>query len=1250
MTDFTHLHVHSQYSILDGAASIEDLVDKAVKCNMKALALTDHGFMFGIKSFYDECKKKNIKPILGCETYVAKNGMHSKDGQKDYSGYHLILIAKNEIGYKNLIKLISEASISGFYMKPRIDHELLKKHSEGLIVSSACLGGEIPKKIEMGDLKGAEEAVLWHKEIFGEDFYLELMRHKTDDPKMKAEVFDRQEKVNPILIEFSRKHNIKLIATNDVHFINEEDAEAHDLLICLTTNADLDDPKRMRYTQQEWFKTPEEMAELFSDIPEAISNTMEIAEKVEDIELDSPPIMPEFEIPDPNFSYEIYKQKYSLEELCKEFGEEVCKRLGKDYKSLLRIKLESDYLEHLTYEGAKKRYGDSIPDNVKERLEFELQTVKSMGFPGYFLIVQDFINEARKQGVLVGPGRGSAAGSAIAYCTEITNVDPLKYNLLFERFLNPDRISMPDVDIDFDDEGREKVLEYVKNKYKEENVAQICTFGTMAAKMAVRDVARILKLPLNEADKLAKGIPDGGSLSNAYKIIIESEEKLGSLDKVAEDIKKQKAFDKKENEGKDENILKTREYILEQIKLARENKNELIIKTLKLASILEGSVRQTGIHACGVLIGHGGLSNHLPLMHKEGVSLLTTQYDGKLVESVGLLKMDFLGLKTLSILKDTLTNIKHSKGKEIDIEKISFEDNKVYELFGRGETSAIFQFESDGMKEHLKNLKPTEFEDLVAMNALYRPGPMDYIPNFIARKNGREEITYDHPIMEQYLDSTYGVTVYQEQVMLLSRALANFSRGESDNLRKAIGKKIITLMAQQKIKFIEGCQNNPEFIKGCTEYNKNPKELAEKIWKDWEAFAKYAFNKSHSVCYAYLAYQTGYLKAYYPSEFMAANLSRNLNDIKEIKKLMEECKRMRINVFGPCINESFEKFTVNNNDDVRFGLSAIKNVGSNAVKCIIQEREKNGKYKSIFDFVERVNLSAVNRKNIEALVYAGAFDSFGINRSQYFRASGNYETFIDALIQYGHQIQSSATDGLTLFGDTITVDAQKPEIPENIEEFNLKILNQEREHVGIYISAHPLDNYKLELESIRITPLSKLDNLKKLINTSIKIVGLITDIEQRTGKNGNPYAFITIEDYSGMYKIAFYGKDYINFNNYFLKGQSILVKGEVQQGYNDVNRTFFKVKEINLLPELRDKYFSQLVLYVVATEINKDFVNRLSKHAKNNKGKLLLNIKLFDKIKKSQLDMFSRTYRVELNDEIIDFLEKENCIKKFNLA
>jgi DNA polymerase-3 subunit alpha len=993
------------------------------------------------------------------------------------------------------------------------------------------------------------------------------------------------------------------------------------------------------------------MAELFSDIPEAIANTMEIAEKVEHFELNSKPLIPEFEILDSNYNIETYRTKFTHKQLCTEFGKNVCEQLHNNYEELLKIKIESDYLEYITYKGAKERYGTPLPSEVRDRLDFELNTVKTMGFSAYFLIVQDFIAEARNQGVIVGPGRGSAAGSAIAYCTKITNIDPLKYNLLFERFLNPERISMPDVDIDFDDEGREKVLEYVKKKYKEENVAQICTFGTMAAKMAIRDVARILQLPLNETNILAKGIPDGGSLGNAYNIIIENEIKYGSLEKVLDEIKKEKTQARKKDDTKKENILKTREYLLEEIKKAREKNNEKILKTIQLACTLEGSVRQTGIHACGVLIGKGGLKNHVPLMHKDGVSLLTTQYDGKLVESIGLLKMDFLGLRTLSIIKDSLETIKQSTSKTIDIENIPLDDPKVYELFGRGATTAIFQFESDGMKEHLRNLKPSQFEDLVAMNALYRPGPMDYIPNFIARKNGKEDIAFDHPIMEKVLTATYGVTVYQEQVMLLSRSLANFTRGESDSLRKAIGKKDRKLMGEQKVKFIEGCSNNPDFIEGCTQYNKDPNELAQKIWKDWEAFASYAFNKSHSVCYARIAYQTGYLKTYYPSEFMAANLSRNLSDIKEIKKLMEECKRMKINVLGPCVNESFEKFNVNKNGDIRFGMTAIKNVGSNAVKNIIEERKNQGTYNNIFDFVERVNLSSVNRKNIEALVYAGAFDEMGMDRNQFFRPSGTSETFIDALIQYGHQMQASTHNGLTLFGDTISVDAQKPEIPDKIEEFNLNILNQEREHVGIYISAHPLDNYKLELDSLNVTPLAEMSNLQKHGDKKpISLAGLITSIESKTGKSGNPYATLVIEDYTGSFKLSFYGKDFVNFNNYFLKGQSILINGEVQKGYNDDTRFFYKVKEINLLPDLKTKYFTNLILHIPAKEIDLDFIEQLMEITSNNKGNLLFNIKLYNEDGNSMFTLFSRSHKIALNEQVQEFFEKEKCIKKINLA
>ena len=1060
MTEFTHLHVHSQYSILDGAASIEGLVDKAVKNNMKALALTDHGYMFGIKAFYNECKKKGVKPLIGCETYVARNGMRSKEGKKDYSGYHLILIAKNKIGYKNLIKLISEASITGFYMKPRIDHELLKKYSEGLIASSACLGGEIPKKIDNGDIEGAEEALKWHKEVFGDDFYLELMRHKADDLKIRENVFDRQERINPVLIDLSKKYNVKLIATNDVHFINKEDADAHDLLICLTTNADLNDPNRMRYTKQEWFKTTDEMVELFHDLPEAIANTMDLANKVELFELDSKPIMPEFDIPESFGNIEDYKNKFSEEMLREEFGEKAFVELGNNYDVALHNKFESDYLKKITYDGAHKRYGNPIPDDVKERIDFELNTIKSMGFPGYFLIVQDFILAAQKQGVFVGPGRGSAAGSAVSYCTGITNIDPLKYGLLFERFLNPDRISMPDVDIDFDDEGRDKVLEYVKSKYTTDNVAQICTFGTMAAKSAIRDVARILQLPLSEADKLAKGIPENGKLANAYKEIIEFEDRTGSLDKAMAEITKERKQARRDDDQKKEIKYKVQEYFLEEIKIARKNENEKLLKTIQFACTLEGSVRQTGIHACGVLIGKNGLGNYIPLMKRDGSSLLTTQYDGHFVEDIGLLKMDFLGLRTLSIIKECLENISYSVDKEKvpDIDKIPLDDEKTLQMFGRGETTAIFQFESDGMREHLRNLKPSKFEDLVAMNALYRPGPMEYIPNFIKRKNGKETVSFDHPIMEQYLEPTYGVTVYQEQVMLLSRALANFTRGQSDTLRKAMGKKKIKLMKELKVLFINGCMGNPKYLKGCEQYNKDPEELAQKIWKDWEAFALYAFNKSHSVCYAYVAYQTGYLKTYFPSEFMAANLSRHLSDIKEVKKLMEECKRMGIKVHGPSVNESFKKFTVNSNGNVRFGMAAIKNVGSNAVQEIINERQENGSFKSVFDFVERVSLSAVNKKNIEALVHAGAFDGLGLERNQFFGPSGNFETFIEALSNYGNQMQASVDSGPNLFGDTIVVDAQKPEIPEKIEEFNLNTLNKEREHVGIFISGHPFDD------------------------------------------------------------------------------------------------------------------------------------------------------------------------------------------------
>ncbi|MFW6277644.1 MAG: DNA polymerase III subunit alpha, partial [Prolixibacteraceae bacterium] len=967
MIPFTHLHVHSQYSILDGAAGISDLVAKAKNDKMKALALTDHGMMLGCKEFHQTCKSNNIKPIIGCETYVAARTIYDKTDKIDRSGHHLILLAKNKTGYRNLIKLISIATTDGFYYKPRIDKNLLQKYSEGLIASSSCLGGEIPALLMNNRLQDAEDGILWYKNIFGEDYYLELMRHPSEMPQQREEVYDRQVKVNEMIVPLAKKLGIKIIATNDVHFINAEDADAHDLLICLNTGKDVDDPARMRYTKQEWFKTQQEMNKLFADLPEALANTEEIVGKTEDFELDSQPIMPYFPIPAEFGTEEDFRKEYPEDKIKAEFGE-TYERLG-DYEKVLRVKRESEYLRYLTFKGAEERYGNPVPEDVSVRLEFELKTIKQMGFPGYFLIVQDFINAAREMGVLVGPGRGSAAGAAVSYCTGITNIDPIKYDLLFERFLNPDRISMPDVDIDFDDDGRQLVLDYVTKKYGADKVAHICTFGTMATKMAIRDVARVLKLPLPEADRLAKLVPDAPKM-NFTKAFKESP-----------DLKKEK-----------------------------KSTNSLIAKTIKFAETLEGSVRQTGVHACGVLISRDPLTDHLPLMPaKDGENLLTTQYDGRFVEDIGLLKMDFLGLKTLSIIKETLDNIKLSKGIEIDIDDIPWEDEKTFELFSHGETTAIFQFESEGMKKHLRELKPNRFEDLVAMNALYRPGPMEYIPDYIARKHGRKKVEYDLPMMEKHLKETYGITVFQEQVMLLSRLLANFTRGDSDTLRKAMGKKITSLMTKLKVKFVKGCKANLQFTDECKLVGKDPDEVIEKIWKDWEAFASYAFNKSHSVCYAYIAYQTGYLKAHFPAEFMAANLSRNLNNITDITKLMTECKRMKLNVLGPDVNESFIKFTANWEGNIRFGMGAIKGVGAGAAKDIITARDENGSFKTIHDFVETVNLQTVNKKNLEALAMAGAFDNLGgIKRSCFF--AGNDEndstTFIEKLIRYGNKIQN----------------------------------------------------------------------------------------------------------------------------------------------------------------------------------------------------------------------------------------------------
>jgi DNA polymerase-3 subunit alpha len=1207
MVPFTHLHVHSQYSILDGAASVKALVNKAKEFKMNTLALTDHGTMFGIKEFHLTCKKAGIKPILGCETYVAARTIKNKSDKIDRSGHHLILLAKNKTGYRNLVKLISVASTTGFYYKPRIDKDLLQLHREGLIASSACLGGEIASYLMSNNIKAAEKAILWYKNLFGDDYYLELMRHPAEMPQQRQEVYDEQVKVNRLMVQLSKKLGVKLIATNDVHFTNAEDADAHDLLICLNTGKDFDDPNRMRYTKQEWFKSPDEMSELFSDIPEALETTNEIAGKIENFDLDSAPIMPVFPIPSEIGTINDFRKKYDEPGLVKEFGQDAYERLG-GYEKVLRVKLEAAYLEHLTFQGAKERYGVPLDEQIKERLLFELNTIKSMGYPGYFLITQDFINWAKENGVLVGPGRGSAAGAAVSYCTGITNIDPIKYDLLFERFLNPDRISLPDVDIDFDDDGRQLVLDYVTEKYGQDKVAHICTFGTMATKSAIRDVARVLKLPLPEADRLAKLVPDAPKMTFPVAF------------KESPDLKKEKNSD-----------------------------IQLVAQTIKFAETLEGSVRQTGVHACGILISRDPLSDHIPLMPtKDEETLLTTQYDGRFVEDIGLLKMDFLGLKTLSIIKETLENVKLSRGIEIDIDNIPWNDPKTYEMFSHGETTAIFQFESDGMKKHLRDLKPNRFEDLVAMNALYRPGPMEYIPDYIARKHGRQKVDYDLSMMEEYLSDTYGITVFQEQVMLLSRLLAGFTRGDSDTLRKAMGKKNIEVMNKLKVKFIEGCKANFRFIDECKLKGKTPDEIIEKIWKDWEAFASYAFNKSHSVCYAHIAYQTGYLKAHFPAEFMAANLSRNLNNITDITKLMTECKRMKLNVLGPDINESFIKFTANKNGDIRFGMGAIKGVGSGAVQEIINARQEHGEFKTIYDVVETANLQAVNKKNLEALAMAGAFDNLdGIKRSCFFAGENENDdtNFIEKLIRYGNKIQLESNSAQqSLFGALESNSVvQKPAIPDVEEWAKLILLEKEKNLIGIYLTAHPLDDFKLEIENFcsRDVSLKDINNdIEKYKELDFVFGGMVTAAREGTSKNGNPYATLTLTDYTDSKELFFFGKDYVNFSKYCKVELFIMVKGTVTKGYK---RDYyeFKVGSIELLSDIRINYVKSVTVNVPLQHLNEKMVKNIEQLAKLHKGKTLLKFNVYDPENNMNVQMFSRTVKINPSDEFLKYFDEQ---------
>ena len=1148
MQPFIHLHVHSQYSVLDGQASVKALVDKAIANGMRGIALTDHGNMFGIKELTDYVNKKNkdvdgeiknlkktieelksadavdqkalskaetalkeaeskiFTPIIGCEMYVADNDMTDRSNKKDI-GRHLIVLAKNQHGYHNLIKLVSNAWTDGYYYHPRTDKKQLEKYHEDLIVCSACLGGEVPKLITAGHIEEAEKSILWFKKVFGEDYYLELQRHKATVARANQEAYPLQQEVNKVLIEMSKKHNIKLVCTNDVHFVNEEDAEAHDRLICVSTGTFLDDDKRMLYTKQEWMKTQEEMNELFADVPEALSNTQEVLDKVERYSIEHGPILPNFPLPE-GFTD------------------------------------NNDYLRHLVLVGAEKRWGKNLTDEQKERIDFELDTIKNMGFPGYFLIVQDFIGAAREIGVSVGPGRGSAAGSAVAYCLGITQIDPIKYDLLFERFLNPDRISLPDIDIDFDDDGRADVLRYVTEKYGAEKVAHIITYGTMAAKSAIKDVARVSRLPLSESDRLTKMIPD----------------KLPEVDGKAPKI----------------NLKNCYQYVPE---LQHElNYGEPIVReTLKYALALEGNVRNTGVHACGVIIGRDDITDWVPVAtatDKDGEKVLVTQYEGSVIESTGLIKMDFLGLKTLSIIKEALLNIKERWGKDVDIDHIPLDDPKTYELYCEGRTTGTFQFESTGMQKYLRELHPSTFEDLIAMNALYRPGPMDYIPQFIARKKGIEPIVYDIPVMEKYLKDTYGVTVYQEQVMLLSRLLANFTRGQSDGLRKAMGKKIFAKLAELKPLFINGGKSN-----GYDE------KVLEKIWSDWEKFASYAFNKSHATCYSWVAFQTAYLKANYPPEYMAAVLSRNLNDITKMTKFMDECKAMKVKVKGPDVNESRAKFSVNKAGEIRFGLAGIKGVGLNAVQAILDERDARGEYKSIFDLVERINLSMCNRKVLDNLALSGAFDCFEGVRREDFKADDFNPSFSEALIRYGQMYQmSKATQESSLFGEAETIDTAKPEMPGRPLWPDIERLNYEKDLVGMYLSAHPLDKYYLELTfgcSVRAKDFGTED---KTSEKEYTIGGLVVEAKSLTSRTGSQFGIIKIEDYTGSAEIRLFGQDYINYNKYGIKGNAIIVTYTYKKGkYND--KVYMTISGIQSLEEVQGTAISGITLDVAEKDL-----------------------------------------------------------------
>ena len=1244
---FVHLHVHTQYSILDGQSSIENLFNRAEELGMPGLAITDHGNMYGVKEFFKYAKKHpNVKPIIGCEIYVSKGDHRVKE--KGY--YHLILLAKNYNGYKNLVKIVSTGHIEGFYNRPRVSHEVLEQYHEDLICSSACMAGEVPRAILAGDMGKVDEIIEWHKKVFGEDYYLEVMLHKTEVPGLSQEVYDNQMIYNKVIFEMAEKHHVKVLATNDVHFVRKEDGPVHDRLICLTTNSFVDDPDRMRYTQQEFLKSEEEMLALFPDHPEALSNTLEVLNKVESYSIDSDPILPVFEI-DPAFMADIDAQMEKYKDII-DAGR--CDKKG-NYRGDGFCHSVA-YLCHLTYEGARMRYGDTLTDEQAERIDFELKTISRMGFPDYFLIVQDYIAASRAMGSMVGPGRGSAAGSVVAYCLKITNLDPIRYQLLFERFLNPDRVSMPDIDVDFED--LTKAHSYVEEKYGADHVSRVITFGTMAAKSAIKDVARISHLSIDESNRLTKMVPD--RLSEKKEKEYPFNPKLDELKPGFKMVEKEV---EEEHDGQKVLVKKTFQRGMEDVDVKINLKNcyrlvpefieelkngpDINKEVLKYAQALEGSIRQVGVHACATIIGRGDLTNFLPMClstdKETGEKVRTSQYDGHYIEDVGMLKMDFLGLITLQIIHNCLDLIKERFGEDIDIEAIPIDDKPTYELYGRGDTVSVFQFESEGMQSWLQKLHPDRFEDLIAMNALYRPGPLDYIPNFVNRKLGVEAIEYDLPEMEEYLADTYGVTVYQEQVMLLSQKLAGFTKGEADKLRKAMGKKQIDILNSLKDKFMTG-----GIAKG------HPEKILDKIWKDWEKFAQYAFNKSHATCYAWVSYQTGWLKTHYPSEFFASCLT-SAKSMDEIKKIMDDCRSHGIKILNPDVNESGAHFSVNKEGNVRFALSGIKGFGGNIVDAILKDREENGWYSDIYDFVERMS-GTVNRKAFEALLYAGAFDSLGIQRPQFELPGRSGQPFIDEIVRYGELYRNDTVDAAaSLFGDIEEMKPERPAIPELNPDFEiLPLLQKEKDLVGMYLSSHPLERFNFELKTFTNCGMAGLQDLiaeceNEKKSAKVSVAGLVTSYKQQLTKKGTPYSRTVLEDYSGSYELALFGRDHENYFQYMQPHEALYLEGVVEEKFflkpeeraqGKTSPYVFKVRKVMMLGNVTSEYLKSFSISIGTPMLTPAFREDLLRVVKKHRGGTPLEMFLYDPKTRYRIQFKSNKFQVSVSSDLITDLRR----------